>query len=199
MIKHTRISLLGLTFMVSLISSGAAADDSLLWKTVNTNAPSVVPAYTGQEGPFPKVIVVSATVAQDEIEAERQRQRDNAFNYAEGLIRAGKGLQPEMRTLRVGGMLDGNLGQRILLNNQWVGVGAKVPVRLTKTAEVQEALKLLATFDESAANELGGKIDAELTSNPLLNLTVQRITSSSLALGSPGGKSYSVEFNMNSN
>ena len=200
MITLTRRLAASLALLGVLTASTAMAQESLLWKTVNSTPASVVPPYTGQEGPFPRVVeeVVSATAPQDEALAEQQRQRDNAYNYAEGLLKSGKGFQPEMRLLRVGGMVEGNLGPRVLLNNQWVGVGTKVPVRLTKTAEIQEAIKLLANFDEAAASQMGQKLDGELSSNPLLQLSVQKITSQSLVLGAPGGKTYPINFNISS-
>jgi hypothetical protein len=196
MTSSTRTLLLTLLVGISALQT-IHAEDGLLWKTVNPASASVVPAYAGQAGPFPRVIKIEVTTHEDEAEAERQRQRDNAYNFAENLIKSGRGLQPEMRLLRVGGMLEGILGSRVLLNNQWVGIGAKVPVRLTKTSEVQEAIKALSIFDEAAASELGSRLDTELAARPLLDLAVRKITSSTLTLGAPGGKEYPVAISIN--
>lgn len=188
-------------FMAGLVQP-LMAEESLLWKSLANTPAVVVPPYTGQPSPFPKV-ATTAIVTQTQVDLaaieEQRRMRDKAYNYADQLIKTGKAMRPELRTLSVGGMVDGRLGPRVLVNNLWVGEGTKVPVRQVRAPEALEALKVLAEFDETASTELTQAMNAELATNPTAMLTVESIKPKALILKGKDGVTYPINFSIDSN
>jgi len=172
---------------LTLMASPVWAEESLLWKASNPLAPQVVPAYAGQGSPFPVKAPTPEEVSATEVMDEQARLRDEALSYAQGLLQGNMALQPELRTLRIGGTLVGAQGARVLVNNDWIGLGNNVKVRQVKTREAVSALKALAEYDPSAAEQLNGSLNARLSSQPVVALKVLRITSTSVVLETPRG------------
>lgn len=165
------------------------ADESLLWKATNVSPAQVVPTYAGQGSPFPQTMVPVADPSQTEVLDEQARMREEAFSYAQGILNGGAALQPELRTLRIGGILVGSLGPRVLINNQWLGQGDKLNVRQVKTTQAMSALKTLAEYDATAAAELTATLNADLAARPAVAVTLRTITSSSVVIEGPQGRS----------
>lgn len=180
-----------------MASATAYAEDSLLWKSSNPAFAVVVPAYGGQPSPFPSAAPVQVDVSATSEVDEKRRLRDAAFDSAERQVNSGNALQADLRTLNVGGVVEGTLGRRVLVNNQWIGVGTQLGVRQYKSPVALEAIKALAEYDAGAADELTRHLNSQLTAQPILKLTLERITSGSLVLGSTKGK-YDIKFNINS-
>jgi hypothetical protein len=164
------------------------AEDNLLWKTVNNTPAQVVPTYGGQGSPFPLTVAPATDPSVSAVLDEKARMREEAYSYAQGLLKGGSALQPEVRSLNVGGILVGALGPRVLINNQWLGQGDKVNVRQVKTSEAVNAIKALAEYDSNAAAELGADLNANLAARPIVGLTLQSVTSTSVVLTGPQGR-----------
>jgi hypothetical protein len=180
-----------------LVAVGAQAEEGILWKSGNPGPANVVPTYTNQTSPFPMVALAPVAVSEtavDEALLERQRLRDEAFGRADTLVRSGGALQPMMNGLRVGGMLDGTLGARVLLNDQWVGKGSRVKVRQVKSITAVQAIQALKEYDPDAAAELSGTLNAELTRNYVAELVVSGITSRTLVLTGAKGVKHVIDF-----
>ena len=175
------------------------AEESLLWKAIAVTPAVVVPPFTGQTSPFPQVAVPIVSVTEEvnmsEIE-EQKRMRDKAFNYAEQLIKNGRAMRPELSSISVGGMVEGQMGPRVLVNNLWVGKGTQVPVRQVRSAEALEALKVLGELDETASGELTQSLNSALAMKPTMLLTVTSIDATAMVLKSPDGTSYPLKFNI---
>ncbi len=180
------------------ISNTSSAEESLLWKTINPASAVVVPTYAGQGSPFPVTVApVEETSATDVLD-EQARLKEEAYNNAQNILKSGNALVPDLRAVVVGGMVEGNLGPRVLINNQWLGVGDKLTVRQYKTSSAIEALKVLAELDATAGEEIKQALDTKLSQNPTVALSLRRITSSSIVLHGPQGEQV-VKMNMNSN
>lgn len=175
---------LGLAFGVGLALPAGA--EELLWKATNTQPAMMVPSYPGSGSPFPLAAVKPETLESGDSE-EQLRLREEALATASKLVASGRALQPDMRNITVGGVVEGNLGPRVLINNQWLGVGEKLTVRQYKTRQVQEALKALSAVDPGSAQQLADSVEAKLTAAPTLALTVQKITSQTVSLKSVYG------------
>ena len=188
------------SFTISCIAGHVWAEEDLLWKSVAMTPAVVVPPFVSQPSPFPQAaVLISATQPVDTAALEEQKRlRDKAYNYAEQLIKNGQATRPKLSTISVGGMVEGILGPRVLVNNSWVGVGTDVKVRKVRSSDAVEALKVLNELDESASTELTQALNTELATNPLVTLVVHAITSTSLVLKSKGGTKYPISFDINS-
>ncbi len=196
--------LLTMACTLGLWAGVSHAEGSLLWKTGNHNPAMVVPPYANQVSPFPKVIKEKAAVAEQpdqqavsEALAEQKRLRDEAFSRTEDLIRSGRGFEPMLGGLQVGGTLDGLLGKRVLLNNQWVGVGSGLDVRRVRTREMTETITLLKEYDADAAGQMESEMNTALAGNATVRLTVKKIEPALLTLASPSGQTYTLPISVN--
>ncbi|RYG61747.1 MAG: hypothetical protein EON60_02375 [Alphaproteobacteria bacterium] len=184
--------------LVTLLAAPSVHADSLLWKAANPHTPTVVPPYTNQVSPFPQRALEKAadeqvdSAAVMEALAEQKRIRDEAYSHTENLIKSGRGFEPMLSGLRVGGMLDGLLGKRVLVNNQWIGIGSGLDVRRVRTREMTEAINSLKEYDIEAATRMGGEVSNALTANSAVRLTVKKIEPSLLTLTSPSGQTYTL-------
>lgn len=184
---------LALTCLLVAASGIAHADESLLWRANSTQLPVVVPAYAGQPSPFPGT--GTATFATTVEEEQARQARSAALEKAEHLLGTNQALAPELRSIAVGGRIEGQLGPRVLINNAWVGVGQQVSVRLVKSTQAIEAIATLREYDTAAADEFENRLNTAMGSHPVLNLTLSRITSDSLVFASPQGP-QTVRINM---
>lgn len=162
------------------------AEENLLWKATNSQPATVVPAYTGSGSPFP-VTVTPEPVSDTSLIDELTQQRNTAYANARSLLDGGRSLQANMGGLSIGGIIEGVLGPKVLINNQWLGVGEKLPVRQSKTPEIEKALKELEAMDAEAAQTMRSSINARLQADPVINLTMTNITSQTLYFKSPYG------------
>lgn len=184
--------------VTTMLTAPAAHADGLLWKGTNSNTPTVVPPYTNQVSPFPQRALEKPpedqadSAAVTEALAEQKRMRDEAFAHTEVLIKSGRGFEPMLSGLRVGGMLDGLLGKRVLVNNQWIGIGSGLDVRRVRTREMTDAINSLKEFDIDAATRLGGEVSSALSANGAVHLTVKKIEPDLLTLTSPAGQTYTL-------
>jgi hypothetical protein len=133
------------------------------------------------------VVVVSATAAESEAETNARRARIEALQQAEKLLASRAAVMPEMRAISVEGSIDGPRGPRVLINNQWVGVNAKVNVRIVRSQKALKAIEALREYDTAAADELVRRLDEYIAKNPQLTLTLQRIQPNALVFASPDG------------
>ncbi|RYG61565.1 MAG: hypothetical protein EON60_03045 [Alphaproteobacteria bacterium] len=195
-----------LTFALTLATALAAPAvhaDSLLWKATNPSKPTVVPPYTNQVSPFPQRMLEKPpedqadSAAVTEALAEQKRMRDEAYSHTEGLIKSGRGFEPMLSGLRVGGMLDGLLGKRVLVNNQWIGLGSGLDVRRVRTQEMTEAINSLKEYDLEAATRMGGEVSSALSASSSVRLTVKKIEPDLLTLTSPAGQTYTLPISIN--
>lgn len=180
-----------------LVTVDTQAEESLLWKAISTTPAVVVPTYAGQGSPFPKTELPAVASSNTEILDEQARLREQAYNNAHNLLKSGNALVPDLRTISVGGVVEGNLGARVLINNQWLGVGGKIMARQYKTAAALEALKALTELDAAAGEDINQALNLELSQNPTVALTLRKITSNTLILGGPRGDTK-ININMNS-
>lgn len=173
-----------ITTLLALLTSSLNAQENLLWKTRNAVSPTAVPMYSDQPNPFPAAPEPAEADPNAEAAAllEQERMKEIALNNARTAVSSGQGLEPLINSLRVGGMLEGIRGARVLINNEWVGKGSQVKVRQVKSANVEQTIKALADLDESAATELTGQLNQQLSQNSFTTLTVQAITSQSVVL-----------------
>lgn len=192
------------TFIVAATGTALVghAQDALLWKVDNTQPASVVPPYANQVSPFPQIVVeapVEEVSDASVVEAmvEQQRVRDEAFSHTDNLIKSGRGFEPMLSGLSVGGVLDGLLGKRVLLNNQWVGVGSSVDVRRVRTREMTEAINSLKEYDAEAATQMSGELNTALSASGTIRLTVKKIEPTVITLASPSGQTYTIPISIN--
>lgn len=187
-----------LVAVLNVLVTSAMAEEGLLWKSESIQPAVVVPAYAGQPSPFPTVKVAAAEVSSTDEMDEKRRMRDEAFQSADRLVASGAALRPDLRVINVGGLVNGTLGSRALIGNQWVAVGAAVQVPQYKSSEALEAIKTLAEYDADAAQDLTSKLNGQLVAHRTLPLVLQRITSDTLVFKSSRGLNE-IKFNMNSN
>ncbi|MBI1308533.1 MAG: hypothetical protein GC129_01565 [Proteobacteria bacterium] len=169
MIKH-----LALVAALVLLSPLAWGQSIILWKAANSTSATVVPTYSGQPSPFPqvkaKVEEVSSTL---DVEAEALRiARLQALHQAEQILNSKSAFQPQLQGLQMGGRVDGAAGPKVLIYNQWMGVGSQVRVALARTQNADAALDELRKYDSDAANLLENKLNKRLEANPTLDLTI---------------------------
>ncbi len=179
----------------------AQAEGSLLWKATSAIPATVVPTYTNQVSPFPVTFVKPPKdeideAAVSEAIAVRQRLRDEAYERADKMLRSGSGFEPLLTGLRVGGVLEGNLGRRVLIRNQWLGVGSEVVVRQIRTRELIDALRALHEYDPSTAASMAGEVDGMLANNATVKLKVKSVSSKSLELTAPSGRAFTLPVNV---
>lgn len=199
--RSATVALLGMAVLL-LPLHAPQAEGSLLWKATNLTPATVVPPYTNQTSPFPVTAPPKVEVDENAVTealAEQKRLRDEAYKRADQMIRSGAGFEPVLRGLRVGGMLEGNLGKRVLLGNQWVGMGSQVRVRQTRTRELIEALRALQTYDTDMAVAMADHVDKLLRTNSTVTLSVKAISEKALTLAAPSGKTYDMNFTNNNN
>lgn len=175
--------------LLALMPLSAGAQEILLWKAVNEVTPSLVPAYMGQESPFPHTAVVEEAVSPTlSAEAEAARlARLQALSRAEQLVAGKEAFRPETGNIRIDGRVEGLAGPKILIANQWIGVGRQLQVRLVRTPEADSALDELRKYDADAAGELDRKLNDRLEKDPYLSLTIQSIKPKEVQLHSDYG------------
>ncbi|PZP39994.1 MAG: hypothetical protein DI585_02260 [Pseudomonas fluorescens] len=187
-----------LTVALLTLAHGAQAQESLLWKAVSKQPAAVVPAYNGEASPFPtRVAAVSNVSESSALEEEAARLRNAAFEEAQAVIASGRGVEPYTAGIRVGGVLEGMNGRKVLVANRWLGVGAVLPVRVTRSNIANEAIRNLASYDATASADLSRRLDSEIGSNPTTPLTLREIRKESLVFDSKYGRK-AIDFKMKS-
>lgn len=178
-----------LALLLMLLPLSGWAQDIVLWKATNTNSSTLVPAYMGQSSPFPHITqVVNNTSGTLDAEAEAARlARLQALERAEQLLAGKEAFKPEVGLIRIDGRVEGAAGPKILISNQWVGVGRQLQVRLSRTAEADAALEELRKYDSDAASQLETKLDMRLQQSPYLSLTIDTIKAKEVQLHSSYG------------
>lgn len=184
--------MLRLLLILTLLPAVSLAQEILLWKTNNSASPTIVPAYTGQTSPFPQIIEKEATsLISDTLseEAELARMaRIEALQRAEKLLSGSDALRPELGPIQIQGRVEGVAGPKVLISNQWIGVGRRLKVALSKTYEATTAIDELRKYDDEAANELESKLNQRLASTPFLDLTIVKIGDKNIDLTSTYGE-----------
>ena len=193
--------------LIGVLLAGAAgfaplhAQESLLWKATNPKPAAVVPQYGNQVSPFPTAIRTASTEFDEEAqlaaEAERSRLRDEAVGRVKQMISSGSGFEPMLRQLQVGGTLNGLQGPRVLINNQWVGVGSTVDARQMRTQKLAEELQNLANIDPATASEMGQQVQSMVIAGATIKLSIKQIAERSLTLAAPSGQTYTLQININ--
>lgn len=180
--------LLALVMLLALAAGGAArAQGITLWQVENAVTPTLVPAYVGQPSPFPAVKAQEVSATDPALEAVAQA-RLSALQKAEKLLASKDAFQPELGLVQVSGRLDGQAGPRILISNQWVGVGQRLGVKLTRSVKSQQVIRELREYDADAAGEIEGKLQQQLSKRPYLQMVVKSIGAKEIKLESEYGQ-----------
>ncbi len=134
------------------------AQATVLWQAQNVLSPTMVPPYAGQGSPFPAPVVVVAVESSDQ--SNTRQLREQALAQANTALGRRDALQLAVNALDVRGVTQGQLGQRLLISNLWVGLNETLPVTYRPAAEVTTALEALKALDAGAAAELEQKLQA---------------------------------------
>jgi|GEM_PF-6898614 len=183
-------TLFAIAIAAGIVWAASARAEDLLWRVSNNVTPTVVPAYAGQLSPFPyikkDVKQVTPTLSAEELAEQKQRAR--ALQQAELVLsNVRRALVPQLDAVRVEGVISGQAGTKVLLNNNWVGVGTHVPVPLVRSQAAQQALSMLHEYDSIAADKLEHRFADLMSRNTLVNLTVSKIDSKGVTFSSAFG------------
>lgn len=181
--------LLALILLLAAAGTAAHAQENILWRVINAQPATIVPAYSGQPSPFPGAAAApSTTTAEITAEQEQQRrERAEALQKAEQLLASRLAVTPEMRAISVGGRIEGMAGPKVLINNQWVGVNTEVWVQVTKSQQALDAIQILRDYDSEAADELDRRLTQSINKNPRIRMKLQKILSNTLVFSTPQG------------
>lgn len=176
-----------LVFLMGCMVGKASAQGITLWQVDNAATPTLVPAYQGQSSPFPAVKVQEAVTA-DPMLAAAEQARVVALKKAEKLLSSKDAFQPALDQVRVSGRVDGMAGPRVLISNQWVGVGQRLGVRLVRSTKSHSIIDELRGYDAGAATEIEGKLQQKLSKTPYVQMVVKSIGAKEIKLESEYGR-----------
>jgi len=172
-----------LALLVTLLAAPHAnAQEGLLWKVTSRYQPAVVPPYNSQPNPFAGGLV-TAQVSVSEVledEAQAQRERQMIIDEAANLLKSSRAFEPYLDGMVVGGVVEGAQGRRVLIGNNWVGVGMALNVRLGISPQAQEALARIEPLDSEAAQAMRRMLEERRAKVPTARLTLLEIAEKSL-------------------
>lgn len=171
-----------------VVVSAGNAQEVILWRANNDTSATLVPAYTGQATPFATVAGGKKSVSASDSSADAAEQaRIGALRLAEKLLSSKEAFQPDLNMVKVGGRVEGQAGVRVLMSNQWVGVGQRLGVRLVRSARAQTVIGELREHDKEAAAEIETRLDQRLSKNPKVQMVVKSIGTKEIKLDSEYG------------
>lgn len=187
-------------FMVCLAMVGVAqvglAQDFIIWRVKSTISPSMPPAYKGQSSPFPyiapEVPMVQAEEAIAPEDIERQQQVGAVVSRLQDLQRENRAIVPDTRMIRATARLEGPLGAKILINNQWIGRGEALQISEKISPAAQELLAQLRVLDNNLADQQQDMLWQSMSNGAKSRLAVKEISKTFVILQSNQAGSQSV-------
>ena len=187
-------------FMVCLALLGVAqagwAQDFIIWRVKSTISSSQPPAYRGQSSPFPYLAPEVPVARIEEVAApedmERQQQVNVVMARLEDLRRENRAIIPDTRMIRATARLEGPLGTKILINNQWIGLGEMLRVSERMSPAAQELLAQLRVLDSNSAEQQQDVLLQSMSQESQARLAVKEISRTFVILQSAQRGSQSV-------
>ncbi len=176
--------------VLALVAAPAAhAQEGLLWKVNSRYQATVVPPYMGQPNPFAgggEVKVSETGVLEEEAQALRERQQ--TIDEATQLLNSSRAFEPYLDGMAVGGVVEGAQGRRVLIGNNWVGVGMELNVRLSISPQAQEALARIEPLDSETALSMRRSLDERRARVPTTRLKLLEIGEKNLVFQGDNGR-----------
>lgn len=202
-----RLILTGL-FLASV--NVAAAQEDLLWKAENETSPTLVPMYQGWGTTFKIHTKQAAAPAPDtkqkdedaeaakaallaaQREALVRQQEASAKKKADAILTSPGAIGANMQNVQVEGILQGPAGNSMLLDGRWLQQGSQLLVSSTISSPTLKIISGLQASDTMAGNLVTEGLQARLTRQPSISVTLVNVTSAS-AIFSDGHQRYTVE------
>jgi hypothetical protein len=161
----------------------------ILWQVENNLSPTLVPAYRGQESPFPRPKVQASEPSLDDEAAQAAMKRQQALTAARALAKPNQALQLNNTALKVKGVSKGINGVRVLIDEEWVGLNQVIPVRYSVNVQTLAALRELQQWDEAAARVLESQIkqDKQRLEQEGVQITAVNVKNRQITLKTPQG------------
>jgi hypothetical protein len=171
---------------LSMATTGQAV---ILWQVENSLSPTLVPAYRGQESPFPRPKVQAPEPSLDDEAAQAAMKRQQALSAARALAKPNQALQLNRSALEIKGVSKGIHGVKVLIDNDWIGLNQVIPVRYSVNVQTLGALRELQQWDETAARALESQIkqDQQRLEREGVQITAVNIKSRQITLKTPQG------------
>lgn len=184
--RQTMVILMLLLLNLSITTATHAV---ILWQVENSLSPTLVPAYRGQESPFPRPKIQVSEPGVDDEAAQAAKKRQQALSTARALAKPNTALQLNRTALQVKGVSNGVNGIRVLLDKDWVGLNQVIPVRYSVNVQTLGALRELQQWDETAARALESQIrqDQQRLEREGIQITAVNIKNRQMTLKTPQG------------
>jgi hypothetical protein len=140
-------------FSMAMLVGPIGAQEQIQWLVNNTQSPTVIPLYANQESPFsyrpdPHKFNI------DQAQAQLQAQVSMRIAQIQQMVQSQRALQPDISSLQIQAIIQGPMGPRVLMRNEWLKQGQTVQVPSQATPSYQIALQQLRQLQPNAPDPM---------------------------------------------
>ncbi|MFZ2619730.1 MAG: hypothetical protein WAX89_02560 [Alphaproteobacteria bacterium] len=179
----------------------------VLWSVDNSDESEIVPLYEGQNNPFftyakpPEVKAQEVEEAKDAAELERQRINNAAGQILQRIraqLDSGQFSSPQVYGLKIDGYLKSATGEpKVLIKNEWKGVGDLISVATQVADKVSGLLAELSVYSPTAAEKMADEVEEKVKFINSYELRLYKINSQQIELKDSEGKIFVIAYSQN--